>query len=351
MRFFPQTSNQQVKVAIKIISIAACFSALPVFAVPQTAVRYVGIDHQSHSAYIYDENFNRLLDSPYIEGGSIDPLPEGQPIWFLGTSVDIVKRNPDGSVDVVSDDPDYYEMNHHFTWVYVSESRGMTSDCGFPQPVAAGSELTDFLLPSGYGYKMDGGFLHTGDWHWENPANKPHDEQVFLRFVFVFDDSAGGYRDTDVAWIDAVNCDSSFAVPSGKSTHRGDSYPVDNDRRIVAVIPHVHDHAKSIALTNNGERLRRFKPANASISVAHDDVGEGPTPYHDHKNHLPTDGLSAWTPGAYGPIVRAGDSLSTFAKFKNPHPRAIDNMVIFVTYSEKVPAGETSPEAKQLDGD
>ena len=138
-------------------------------AAPFTQTRYVHINHMDHSAYVYNQDFQRLPDSPFIPGTSIEVLPEGTPLWMLGATIDIVKRGADGSIDVVSDDPAYYEMNHHFTWYYYSENREVTDPCGVNIPLAAGSELTDFRMPSGYAYKLDGGFINGGDWHWANP--------------------------------------------------------------------------------------------------------------------------------------------------------------------------------------
>lgn len=305
-------------------------------AAPFTLTRYVHIDHAAHTAYIYDEQFNRLEDSPFIAGTSVEPLPQDRPLWYLGASVDIVRQLPDGRLDVVSDDPAYYEMNHHFTWIYYSPTREVTDPCGVLMPLAAGSELTDFRLPSGYGFKLDGGFVNGGDWHWANPASIPHDEKVYLRFALLLDDAPDGYRDVNVTWIDALPCESEFAIAPGKSTKAGPPLPADRDARVVAVVPHVHDHARYIELQRNGRTLHRFVPATAPITVAHDDVGGGSTGLHVHRRHLPTEGLSLWTPGINGPLIRRGDTLSAFGSYNNPHRRPIDNMTLFVVFWEPV---------------
>lgn len=301
---------------------------------PFVSTRYVGIDHAGHTAYLYDEQFQRLPDSPYVAGTSMETLPEGKPLWLLGAKVDVVKRAADGSIDVVSDDPAYYEMNHHFTWIYHSDLRPVTDPCGINQPLAAGSELTDFRLPAGYGYKLDGGFWHGGAWHWANPAGVPHHEAVYLRFSLLLDDQDSGYRDVNVTWVDAEPCDSEFTVPPGRSTKHGAPVPVDRNARIVAVVPHVHDHARHLSLRRNGKKLRKFKPMPARIGTAHDDVGGGAVPLHTHKGHLPTEGLTPWTPGVHGPVVRAGDRLSAHGRFRNPHDRPIDNMALFIVFWE-----------------
>jgi hypothetical protein len=150
------------------------------------------------------------------------------------------------------------------------------------------------------------------------------------------DDEPDAYEDVNVTWVDMVPCESEFAIPPGKTKREGPPLVSDRDARIVAVFPHVHDHAKSIELQLNGETLRKFKPEYAKIGTEHDDVGEGLTPLHVHKRHLPTEGLSIWTPGVHGPIVRAGDSLTAAGKFYNPHDRSIDNMTLFVIFWQEI---------------
>jgi len=319
-------------------------------AAPFTSTRYVHINHMDHSAYVYNEHFQRLPDSPFIPGTSIEVLPEGTPLWMLGATIDVVKRHPDGSIDVVSDDPNYYEMNHHFTWYYYSPNREVTDPCGVNIPLATGSELTDFRMPSGYAYKLDGGFINGGDWHWANPYGLPHSEDVYLRFVLLLDDEPEGYEDLNVTWVDMVPCESEFAIPPGKSEMQGPPLISDRDARIVAVYPHVHDHAKSIELQLNNKSVRKFRPEYAKIATEHDDVGEGATPLHVHRKHLPTEGLSIWTPGINGPIVRAGDSLTAVGKYYNPHNRAIDNMTLFVIFWQEI-SPETMHNVAELEGE
>ena len=303
------------------------------FAQPYSMVRYVRVDHAAHTAYIYDEQFNKLQDSPYIAGGSIEYLPEGKTLWYLGSAIDMIRRNNNGSIDILSDNSNYTEMNHHFTFVYYTPNRTY-ENCNDNMPIASGSELTDFHMPAGYAYKMDGGFINTGAWHWSNPANIDTAEEIYLRFVFELDDNPAGYKDTNVSWIDTVPCQSDFSIPHGKFTSNGPDYKIANKRRIVGVLPHIHDHSKSLELRRNGEKIRKFKPDNANIYVAHDDVGDGAVPLHTSDEHLPTEGLSAWTPGINGPIVSAGDLLNIRAKFNNPHQQSIDNMAIMFVYWE-----------------
>lgn len=303
--------------------------------------RYVRIDHHMHTAYVYDEAFHQLPDNPAIPDTSIESLPEGKPLWFLGFNVDVVKRHEDGMVEVVSHDPAYFEMIHHLVITYTSPNRPNVDRCT-NRPIGAGSELTDVSWPAGYAYKMDGGALLPSSWHWQNPANVPHHEEVYLRFIELFDD-ASIYRDTQVTWIgsgtETEPCQEEFAIPPGKSEKHGLPVVAPEDMRLLLVVPHTHDHVKYIELRVNGQKLRRFKPVYAPVPVMHDDVGEGETPSHVHKDHLPSQGLSLWARGFYGPVVKEGDELSTYGKFKNPHSRSIDNMVLFATVWEPVSKG------------
>lgn len=300
-----------------------------------TVTRYIEINHEMHSAYMYDENFQRLPDNPRIPNTSIYNLPN-KPLWLLGFNADIVRRHESGRVHVLSHDPAYSEMNHHFVMTYSSPSRPEMDACT-NRPIGAGSELTDFSMPGGYAYKMNGGALMPVAWHWENPAMVPHMEKVYLRFIITFDTSGTTYRDTHITWVGAKPCKEEFAIPPGKSTLEGPPVNAPQKLRLVAVVPHTHDHVKFIELRNNGKSLRKFIPENARTATAHDDAGAGATPLHTDKNHLPTQGLTPWTPGLHGPVLRKNDLLTAFGSFNNPHPRPIDNMAIFYLVWEPIP--------------
>ncbi|MFV2058944.1 MAG: hypothetical protein ACC707_20990 [Thiohalomonadales bacterium] len=305
-------------------------------AAPYSVTRYVKIDHQDRSAYVYDDDFTVLTANPYVPKTSIEVLPDNEIIWYLGAKIDVVRKNPDSSIDVLSADPSYYEMNHHLVWVYQSANKRVTDDCGFNRPLAAGSELTDMRWPSGYGYKMQGGVIFPSAWHWENPANVSTQEDVYIRFIMQLDNSPTGYKDTHVTWIDTVPCTSAFPVPSGKVEIEGPDYPVIEKSRLVSLMPHLHDHSKKIEFKLNGEKLRVFTAENAAIPVAHDDMGDGPVLLHTHAQHLPTEGLTTWSPGAHGPIMMPGDILNVRSEFRNPHAETIDNMALGILIWESL---------------
>lgn len=320
-----------------LLALAIIATTMPSEANVYAVTRYVAIDHETHTAYTYNENFQKLADNPRIPGASIEYFPD-KARWLLAFATDVVRRHDNGQIEVVSHQPAYHEMVHHFVFAYSSPNRETVDSCG-NTPIAAGSELTDVWLPAGYAYKMHGGALMGAVWHWENPAHVHH-PQVYLRFILVFDDADAVYRDTHVNLIGTLDdCDEEFAIPPGRSEKKGAPETAPKDMRVVAVFPHTHDHVEYIELRRSGTKLRRFYPEYAPIPVGHDDVGEGETPWHVHKDHLPAQGLNFWLPGKNGPFVRRGEPLSTYAKFNNPHGRSIDNMVIFVTFWEEVHRG------------
>ncbi len=301
-----------------------------------TKVYYVKVDHIDKTAYMFDNNFKKLVDSAYVPNTSMEIFPSGKPYWYLGLKSDVIRKNGDGSIDVVTHDPRYYEMNHHFVMAYGSEKKPATDECGFSRPIAVGSEMTSFSFPAGYAYKMDGGVLTGGSWHWSNPAKVPTSEDIYLRFIATFDDSPKGYKDVNVSWIDMVPCSSTFAVKSGESEYTGPKQVAKEDMRIVMVLPHIHDHAKKFELLHNGKKLRKFKIGYQSVPVEHNVASGGLTPIHTDKDHLPADGMPVWKPGVFGKIIKKGDYLSVKGEFKNPHPRSIDNMLIALIFWEPV---------------
>lgn len=296
---------------------------------------YIGIDTVNHTAYIYNENFVQYPINPENHKSSVIDFSTIPAFWSLAQSYDVVRRNNNGSIDVLSSDPAYSEMVHHVAMLYSAPNRPRNDPNDFPSPFSTGSELTSFFFPNGYGYKLDSGYLIL-QWHWENPANVATTENIYLRVSITVDNEPNAYINTNVDEIDVVPVTSTFTVPPGKSKKSSPKYPVYTDRRIVAVLPHIHDHGSTIKLKNNQGTIRKFKPEYQNIPVAHDDMGQGATLLHSHKDHLPVNGLYAWTPGKNGPVIRAGDSLWVESEFNNPHPRDIDNMIIGTIFWEPV---------------
>lgn len=301
------------------------------------SIRYVSVNHQQHTAYIYDEKFNRLTDNPYVPGTSIEMLPEDQTYWMLGYTVDMIRRTPNGELEVVTSRPEFSEMNHHFVMIYNTPDRPLPQPCVLhTSPIAVGSEFTDIILPEGYAYKLQGGALMGASWHWMNPAGLSHEEDVYIRLTYKLDTENQGYKNTHASWIGAEPCSEDFSIPSGRSTKISPDYPVLKKQRLVLSQPHTHDHVKKMDLLYDGKKVLRVKPGYTSTYVAHDDVGEGETAWHLDKNHLPAGGLPVWSPGKDGPIFEVGSVLSVIGEFKNPHPQSIDNMLIFFNFWEEL---------------
>ena len=104
--------------------------------------------------------------------------------------------------------------------------------------------------------------------------------------------------------------------------------------RIIAVVPHIHDHSNYLEIQNNGKQLHRFESRNGALKAKHSTCGEEPIALHTSPHHLPVGGLSPWNPGKNGPVLQAGDKLNVFASYSNPHDRPIDTMIIFRIYWE-----------------
>lgn len=300
------------------------------YAASSVMTRYVAIDSVGKTSYVFDENFKQLLDNPLIPKTSIEALPTDRALWYTGSKIDVIRRNANGSIDILSDNPAYSEMVHHIVWGYKTPNRVRNYKCKVARPLASGSELTDVVFPKGYAYKLDAGVLMPVAWHWSNPASVPVSEKIYVRFNIDVDDNPTAYKDVNIDWIDTVACKSTFSTPPGESKKVGELHSVTTDRRIVGIIPHIHDHSKKFKLKSSHGTIKIFKAEHQNIPVAHDDMGQGPTLWHANKHHLPVNGLSAWLPGKFGPVISAGESLWMESKFENPHPGDIDNMSIAV---------------------
>jgi len=327
--------------------IVALFFSLTTLATatPFSTTRYVKMDTLNNTGYIYDEEFIRLPDDPQIPGTSAEYLPENKSRWFLGTDVDIVRRNYDLTIDILSQDPAYSTINHHFIWRYVTDSRPVKDPCGI-LPIAASRELTDIRLPGGYGYKMQGGALGGVDWHWTNGANVALDqEDIYIRFILHWDDEPSNYRDTHVTWIGVNACQEEFEIPPGKSKIEGPSYTQSEHQRIVAVVPHMKDHAKYIELRKNGKKIHRFKPTYNNVPSAHyGDMGNLSIPLHSHKKHITNGGLPMWLPGIHGPKIESDDNLTVYGVYNNIHDGPIENSAILFTFWEEISESELEDE-------
>lgn len=305
-------------------------------------VRYIRIDINTGSGYMYDENFVPFPDAKERPRTSAEYFPEDRSIWILGLTVDVVRRLEDGRIEVKSNDPRYAKLPHHVVFSYVDGIKPPTDVAG-QRPIALGNELTDADFPPPYAYQIRGGHWYIWDWHWHNLGGVPISDEVYVRLTLTVDDEDAGYRDTNATWVDAVPVSAEFCVPYGEFVYEGQPYRVGDfsgEQRIraVAVLPHIHDHGTSLQLVRNDEIVQEFvSELDDSFSYHISHGGCRSTGWHQHEGHLITKGLNAavWTPGADGPVFEPEDRLWSRSFYDTPH-ESMDGMGILVTYWEAI---------------
>jgi hypothetical protein len=308
---------------------------------PYMSTRYVRIDMAANTAYSYDQNFVRLPDNPDRPGTSQEVLPEGKKQWFLGADVDVVKRHADGTLEVVSNQPAYAQIPHHYIWRYVTDTRPAKDVCGI-LPLAIGRDLLDLRFPRGYAYSMNGGILGGIDFHWTNSANVPVEEELYVRFNMHWDEGVNKYRDFHITWVGLNPCREEVIVPRGKHVFKGAGQSLGETARIIQVAPHVMDHVDYLDVRINPDTAWRFDPIHAYNPGAHfgggehADHDEPSVPLHRHRGHIAQNAVSLWQPGIYGPIVRANDKISARLSVTNPHRQPIENSGILLVFWEPV---------------
>jgi hypothetical protein len=370
-------------IALTILIIVSNFVCSTASAKPFSSTYYVQIDHKDHTAFIFDKDFKQLPDAPENKKTSALFFEKGEVRWFLGYDSTIVRRKPDGSIQDLSSDPAYTEMNHHVVfqyfrdipqppkrgkfktlvkkgWKLLKDKSGLEKEKGDEETekykdkvcgqypfknysdnlfncyfMAPSSEFTKDHLPKGYGMKVNGGFFKSNNWHWDNPSGISKDEKIYVRLVMHWDDFPTGFREVYHARTVRDETQLTFCVEPGSSEILGKEYQVDRPIRIVSLVPHIHDHANFLELRLNGKSIHRFTPKKASIPTRHSSCdGKKPTDLHASHDHLPAGGLTPWSPGANGPTLKPGDKLQVFGSFSNPHDQPIDNMVVFRLFWE-----------------
>jgi hypothetical protein len=378
------------KIIIKSILVGIFLNLVSVTALasPMSSTYYVQIDLKDHTAFIFDKDFKKLPDSPENNKTSAIFFEKGQVRWFLGNDSDIVRRNQDGSIQKLSSDPAYSEMNHHMVfhyfrdipqppkrgkfktlvkkgWGFLKEKSGVEKDkvddakekhknkvCGeFPFKdyesnslnchfMAPSSKFSNHRLPNGYGMKVNGGFIQSSDWRWDNPSGVSEDEKIYVRLVMHWDDFPTGFREIYAAQIVRDESKLSYCVEPGSSEIQGNEYEVNRSFRIVSLIPHIRDHGNYIELRSNGNSIHRSTPKKSSIPTKHSSCGHDSIDLHASKDHLPAGGLTPWSPGANGPTFKSGDKLRVFGSFSNPHDHPIDNMIILQIFWEDLDSSD-----------
>ncbi|OEZ54733.1 hypothetical protein [Duganella sp. HH105] len=322
-----------------LLLLAAVLAPALAHAAPYTTTRYIRIDLKTDTGYSYDENFNRLPDSPQRPGASQETLPEGVTRWFLGADVDVIKRHPDGRLEVVSHKPAYSQLPHHYIFTYQTSSRPAKDECGI-LPLAVGRDLLDLRFPAGYAFAMKGGTLGGLDFHWTNSANVPETEELYVRFNMHWDEGTTRYRDFNITWVGLNPCREEVVIPTGTHVVNGPKHTLGEAARIIEVAPHVMDHADYLDVRINNHKAYRFEPTYASNPAAHYGAGEGaPTvPLHVHPKHIPQNGAPIWMPGIYGPKVAGDDVITARLSVTNPHKQPIENSGILLVFWEPLNA-------------
>lgn len=299
--------------------------------------------------------------------------------WITGVEFDIVSQVLNGSTwsDVIhTHNPAFSEINHHC--IFACHTIGAPpppTPQGYPHIFWAGPELTDFILPAGYGINVSNKEIGPapgggGGYHWWNPSSAVQvpmpvtaaTPQLFLR-VCIHNTNINPGQDVKQFWTNGdtfmvpqspqaqLIIKPSLAIPSGPSP----TYS------LVAAIGHVHDHCDAFDFVDS-TTLATVVPVQYPKNLlrepaTHENPGApncthpyvGPV-WHTHSvtelppgtsfdvfgfpanpGHLPVKGLS---PFYFNPPLQqnTGTTYLFRAVYWNPHPFALDNMTFMAVY-------------------
>jgi len=328
--------------------VAAFLLSSPTWAGLVADVFYVKMDFTlAETAFVYQlDAKGNLVPLPVSRvdrrTGEIDYSKRGV-LWLLGVETHVVRRTPDGilsePLEQVEDMDRYSRANHHLVFSHVSRTKPPTEIFMDGQRVIAiGQEFTDLWFPAGYAYKISDGYMYPWNWHWHNFGGVPDDEEVYVQVIAYYDDDPdAGYRDLNVFWYDAQPLVSEFCTQPGRRSYDGFRWPVLERQRVVAIMPHVHDHAEQMELVHNGQTRAVF-------------TGEFATRYTYHRSHnrcqnypwaleegsLVPKTLNMWYPEEEL-IFSPGNTVMARSVYNNPHAGPLDAMAIMVTYYERLP--------------
>jgi hypothetical protein len=134
---------------------------------------------------------------------------------------------------------------------------------------AAGSERTMFVLPAGYGYRIDRGDTWWTLAHLMNMGMHPRHLNVEVTFWYV--DAPANLRHVKPFWFDINNCgNSEYMTPAGRHTETWDfTIPPELSGRVVAIGGHQHDYGVGIELTNQSRGGRSVCRAVPDYGAGH----------------------------------------------------------------------------------
>lgn len=123
---------------------------------------------------------------------------------------------------------------------------------------ASGNERTMFVLPAGYGYRVDPGDSWRTLAHLMNNGMRPRHLNVEVTFWYV--EAPTSLRQVKPFWFDIDNCgNSEYMTPAGLHTETWDfTIPPGLQGRIVALGGHLHDDGIAIKLTNKSRGGRQI---------------------------------------------------------------------------------------------
>lgn len=219
--------------------------------------------------------------------------------------------SPDGSTANF----DTMAMLHHA--VFFNQDAADATCGGWPERFfASGNERSPFVMPRGYGYRVNAGDRWSLLTHLMNMEAEAKD--LFIEVTFFYVDGPADLEAVTPFWLDINNCgNSEYATPTGAHTETRDfTVPPAMAGKIVAIGGHLHDHGDWIRLTNTsrGERICEGQAG----------YGADPT-YMGHIEHV---GGCTGRPLA---TVDAGETVRLLSHYEAPEPLG-DVMGIMVGY-------------------
>jgi hypothetical protein len=163
--------------------------------------------------------------------------------FIVGMDPDLV--NEDGS----SANHDTNAMLHHTVLANMDDQDATCAS--WPERFfASGNERTDFVVPRGYGYRVEAGDRWGSLTHLMNMGHEMQRLAVEVEFYFVR--APAEIEPVRPMWLDIDNCrDSEYTIPAGMSdTHWDFEVTPELEGGIVAIGGHVHNDGIRIELTN-----------------------------------------------------------------------------------------------------
>lgn len=240
-------------------------------------------------------------------GDRIDPPCED--CFVVGMEPDLVHEDGSSANHATN------AMLHH-TVLFNQDDRDTTCTSWAERFFASGNERTDFVLPHGYGYRIDAGDRWRTLTHLMNTGHEMQRLAVEIEFYFV--SAPADLEPVRPMWLDVNNCgNSEYSIPAGFSdTHWDFDVTPELEGRLVSIGGHVHNDGIRIELTN------RTRGESICNSVA----GYGTIP--EYMGNI--ESMTGCT-GEPVATIRAGDVLRLHSIYDSPGEQH-DVMGIMVGY-------------------